>query len=69
MKHIRQWAQVARPGVIVSTIIDADHLVETVTFTATGKARPMADVKVRRSDDPAVAEAMHALALAEAVAR
>lgn len=60
----RRIAQVARPGVIVSTLVDEGR-VETVTFTRDLSARPGFTTKVERSDKARDADAMHALAVAE----
>lgn len=61
MTATRLYADVARPGVIVSTLVDDGH-VETVTFTRDRSTLGF-DVKVQRGDDPAAARAMHDLAL------
>lgn len=63
----QRFAQVARPGVIVSTLVE-DGRVETVTFTRDASALPGFTTKVERSDRAGDALAMQALALAEAAA-
>lgn len=62
---LRRMAQVAKPGVIVSTIVTRDG-VETVTFANDRAARLGFTTKVERSRDERDADAMHALAMAVA---
>lgn len=61
----KRYAQVARPGTIVSTLVE-DGRVETVTFTTDYTARPGFTTVVQRSDDARDAEAMQALAVVAA---
>jgi hypothetical protein len=63
---IRRLANVARPGVIVSTIVESDGRSETVTFTRDPSETVGFTTKVERGNS---ADALVAHALAVAVAR
>lgn len=61
----KQLVNVARPGTIVSTIVEGGH-VETVTFITDRRYTPGFTTVVHRSDDASDAVAMHAIAVAVA---